>query len=71
VGSITRGAQAESYLQEKKADIVFLAREVLRDPSFVLRSAQEMGVAVAASNQYLTAWIPMLTPKKAAPSQSV
>jgi 2,4-dienoyl-CoA reductase-like NADH-dependent reductase (Old Yellow Enzyme family) len=56
VGEITRGAQAESYLQEKKADIIFLAREVLRDPSFVLRSAQEMDVAVAASNQYFMAW---------------
>jgi 2,4-dienoyl-CoA reductase-like NADH-dependent reductase (Old Yellow Enzyme family) len=63
VGLITKGAQAETYLQEKKADIIFLAREVLRDPSFVLKSAQEMGVAVSPPNQYHAAWIPMLTPK--------
>lgn len=63
VGNITKGAQAESYLQEKKADVVFLGREAMRDPSFVFRSAQEMEVAVSAVNQYERAWDVMLRQK--------
>lgn len=64
VGAINDGAQAESYLQEGKADVIFLARELLRDPSFVLRSAEQLGVAVAAASQYERGWVPMLIPKK-------
>jgi len=63
VGAITTGAQAESYLQEKKADVIFLAREVIRDPSFVMRSALEMGVAINTAAQYSAGWIPLLIPK--------
>lgn len=64
VGAITSGAQAESILQEGKADVILLAREILRDPSFVLRSAEEMGVSVAAAHQYELGWLSMLSPRK-------
>jgi 2,4-dienoyl-CoA reductase-like NADH-dependent reductase (Old Yellow Enzyme family) len=43
VGMITDAVQAESILASGQADLVFLAREMLRDPYFPLRAAQELG----------------------------
>ena len=65
VGLITEPKQAESYLQEGKADAVFLARELLRDPHFALRAAGDLNVAIKAANQYERAWMNVLTPKPA------
>jgi 2,4-dienoyl-CoA reductase-like NADH-dependent reductase (Old Yellow Enzyme family) len=53
VGFITTAIQAESILQEEKADLVFLARELLRNPYFPLRAARELGVEVTWPVQYL------------------
>ncbi|KAI0697546.1 FMN-linked oxidoreductase [Cytidiella melzeri] len=63
VGLITEPKQAESYLQEGKADVVFLARELLRNPHFALTAAAELGVAIKPANQYERAWMNVLTPK--------
>jgi len=46
VGLITTSGQAETIVAEGKADLVFLAREILRDPNFPLRAAHELGVEV-------------------------
>ena len=43
VGMITDPVQAESILASGQADLVFLAREMLRDPYFPLRAAHELG----------------------------
>jgi 2,4-dienoyl-CoA reductase-like NADH-dependent reductase (Old Yellow Enzyme family) len=43
VGMITDAAQAESIIAEGRADLVLLAREMLRDPYFPLRAAHELG----------------------------
>ncbi|HVI45256.1 MAG TPA: NADH:flavin oxidoreductase/NADH oxidase [Chitinophaga sp.] len=43
VGMITTPAEAESIITEGRADIVLLAREMLRDPYFPLRAAHELG----------------------------
>lgn len=43
VGMITDAVQAESILASGQADLVFLAREFLRDPYFPLRAADELG----------------------------
>lgn len=43
VGSITEGSQAEEILQAGEADVIFAAREWLRDPHFGLRAALELG----------------------------
>ena len=43
VGMITDAIQAESILASGQADLVFLAREFLRDPYFPLRAADELG----------------------------
>jgi len=55
VGFITTADQAESILQEEKADLVFLARELLRNPYFALNAARELGEDVAWPVQYLRA----------------
>jgi 2,4-dienoyl-CoA reductase-like NADH-dependent reductase (Old Yellow Enzyme family) len=53
VGCITTAGQAELILQEEKADLVFLARELLRNPYFPLLAARELGVDIKWPVQYL------------------
>jgi NADH:flavin oxidoreductases, Old Yellow Enzyme family len=55
VGFITTAGQAESILQDDKADLVFLARELLRNPYFPLKAAQELEEDVIWPVQYLRA----------------
>ncbi len=43
VGLITTPQQAEDILSTGQADVVMLAREMLRDPHFALRAAHELG----------------------------
>jgi len=52
VGMITEPLQADSIIQNGHADIVFLARELLRDPNFTLRAAHELGHEVKWPVQY-------------------
>ncbi|MDN4173661.1 NADH:flavin oxidoreductase/NADH oxidase [Nocardioides sp. SOB77] len=44
VGLITEPKQAEDVLADGSADVVLLARELLRDPHWPLRAARELGV---------------------------
>jgi 2,4-dienoyl-CoA reductase-like NADH-dependent reductase (Old Yellow Enzyme family) len=53
VGLITAARQAESILQEEKADLVFFGRELLRSPYFPLLAARELGAEVTWPVQYL------------------
>ena len=55
VGLITEAQQAEAIVAEGKADAVLLARELLRNPSWPLRAAQELGAEIVWPNQYLRA----------------
>jgi len=55
VGLITAALQAESILQNEKADLIFLAREALRDPYFPLHAARELGDETEWPKQYLRA----------------
>ncbi len=43
VGLLTSAVQMESILVTGQADVIFLARELLRDPYFPLRAAAELG----------------------------
>ncbi|TSJ44558.1 NADPH dehydrogenase NamA [Mucilaginibacter corticis] len=43
VGLITEPKQADEIIQSGQADMVFIAREFLRDPYFPLRAAHELG----------------------------
>jgi 2,4-dienoyl-CoA reductase-like NADH-dependent reductase (Old Yellow Enzyme family) len=54
VGSITEPAQAEAIVADGNADIVFLGRQLLREPYWALRAAKEMGADVPWPSQY--AW---------------
>jgi len=42
VGMITSPQQADHIIRTEQADVVFLAREMLRDPYFALRAADEL-----------------------------
>ncbi len=56
VGLITEARQADEILQRGDADLVLLARELLRDPYFPRRAAAELGVEIAAPVQYQRSW---------------
>jgi 2,4-dienoyl-CoA reductase-like NADH-dependent reductase (Old Yellow Enzyme family) len=56
LGMITDSAQAETILSTGQADPVVLAREMLRDPYFPHRAAQELGVKLTPPVQYQRAW---------------
>ena len=56
VGFITSGWQAEEILQNERADLVFLARELLRDPYWPRRAAQELNMQIEGPRQYERAW---------------
>ena len=55
VGLITTSAQADAIIRGGQADVVLLARELLRDPYWPLRAASELGQPVEWPNQYLRA----------------
>jgi len=55
VGFITAPAQADQIIRNEQADLVLLAREMLRDPYWPLRAARVLGHDVAWPNQYLRA----------------
>jgi 2,4-dienoyl-CoA reductase-like NADH-dependent reductase (Old Yellow Enzyme family) len=56
VGLITEPAQADAIIAAGQADVVLLARELLRDPYFPRRAAQALGAELTAPDQYLRAW---------------
>ncbi len=55
VGLITEAEQADAIIQNGQADLIFIARELLRDPYFPLRAAHELGYEVKWPDQYLRA----------------
>jgi 2,4-dienoyl-CoA reductase-like NADH-dependent reductase (Old Yellow Enzyme family) len=56
VGMITEPVQAETILATEQADLVFLARELLRDPYWPRRAAKELDAKIKAPVQYERAW---------------
>ena len=58
VGLITDAKQAETILRTGQADMVFLAREMLRNPYWPAKAAQELGTAAKSfvPVQYGRAW---------------
>ncbi len=63
VGMITDAAQAEHILRTGQADMVFLAREFLRDPYWPLHAAQHLHDSTPWPPQYLRA-APAGTPQR-------
>lgn len=59
VGIIVTAAQAEAILEEGKADLIFMARELLRNPYFPLEAAQQLGDEIEWPAQYARARRPL------------
>jgi 2,4-dienoyl-CoA reductase-like NADH-dependent reductase (Old Yellow Enzyme family) len=55
VGLITEAQQAETIVRSQQADVVFLARELLRNPYWPLAAAQELGADIHWPDQYARA----------------
>jgi len=55
VGLITSPRQADEIIAAGRADVVLLARELLRDPYWPMRAAAELGRVVPWPKQYLRA----------------
>jgi 2,4-dienoyl-CoA reductase-like NADH-dependent reductase (Old Yellow Enzyme family) len=56
VGFITEPTQADHIVRTGQADLVFLAREMLRDPYWPRRAAKALGVKIEGPVQYGRAW---------------
>jgi 2,4-dienoyl-CoA reductase-like NADH-dependent reductase (Old Yellow Enzyme family) len=56
VGLITDPEQAEAIVASEQADVVLLAREMLRDPYFARRAAKALGSEPTPPDQYRRAW---------------
>ena len=55
VGMITEAADAEAIVADGRADLVFIARELLRDPYWPLYAARALDTAAPWPKQYLRA----------------
>ncbi|WP_419881287.1 NADPH dehydrogenase NamA [Peribacillus sp. B-H-3] len=56
VGLITTGTQAEEILQNNRADVVFIGRELLRNPYWPRTAAEELKAELESPKQYDRAW---------------
>jgi len=63
VGVITEPAQADEIIRKGQADLVLLAREMLRNPYWPLSAAAELGKSISWPVQYLRA-APQGTPAR-------
>jgi 2,4-dienoyl-CoA reductase-like NADH-dependent reductase (Old Yellow Enzyme family) len=53
---ITSPEQADHVVRTGQADVVLLARELLRDPYWPRRAAQALGAKIVGPVQYARAW---------------
>ncbi len=65
VGMITDSAQADHIIRTGQADVVLLAREMLRDPYWPLRAARELKQAIPWPVQYARAAEGQVPPRAA------
>ncbi|MGV3488982.1 MAG: NADPH dehydrogenase NamA [Tuberibacillus sp.] len=56
VGLILNGVQAEEILKNGRADLIILARELLRDPYWPYRAAKELRTTIESPVQYKRGW---------------
>jgi len=56
VGLITEPGQADAIVRNGEADVILLAREMLRDPYFPRRAAHALGASIEPPEQYQRAW---------------
>ncbi|WP_209123563.1 NADPH dehydrogenase NamA [Alkalihalobacillus sp. BA299] len=58
VGVITEGVQAAEIVHGERADLVFIGRELLRDPYWPLSAAKQLKVDIEGPRQYRRGWNP-------------
>lgn len=56
VGLITEGVQAEEIIHNQRADLVYIGRELLRNPYWAYVAAKQLGVDIEGPKQYGRAW---------------
>lgn len=56
VGLITTAQQAEDIVRNGRADLVFLGRELLRDPYWPRKAAEALGIELVPPKQYKRGW---------------
>ncbi|MBB6446215.1 NADPH2 dehydrogenase [Bacillus benzoevorans] len=56
VGLITNPLHAEEIVNNNRADLIFIARELLRNPYWPLKAAVELGIELKGPGQYGKAW---------------
>ncbi|MYL53674.1 NADPH dehydrogenase NamA [Pontibacillus yanchengensis] len=56
VGKITSGLQAEEVIQNGRADLIFVARAMLRNPYWAKAAADDLCVEIDAPKQYKRGW---------------
>lgn len=56
VGLITSGLQAEEILQNDRADLIFVARELLRNPYWARVAAEQLNINIQAPTPYERGW---------------
>lgn len=56
VGLITSGIQAEEILQNERADLIFIGRELLRNPYWPRQAALELHTSIPSPKQYERGW---------------
>lgn len=57
VGLITSPLHAEEILQNGRSDMIFLARELLRDPYWAYTAAKELDADIEAPTPYKRGWV--------------
>ncbi|ANU28397.1 NADPH dehydrogenase NamA [Planococcus versutus] len=57
VGLITSPLHAEEILQNGRADMIFLARELLRDPYWAFTAAKQLNADITAPVPYKRGWV--------------
>lgn len=56
VGGMNVAKLSEQVLQDDKADVILVAREFIKDPSYVYTAARELGIIARWPNQYSWMW---------------
>jgi NADPH2 dehydrogenase len=56
VGVITEGIQAAEIIHGERADLVFIGRELLRNPYWPYTAAKQLGVKIEGPIQYTRGW---------------
>ncbi len=57
LGLISSPVHAEEILRNNRADLIFLGRELLRDPYWPRKAAKELGVDLEGPKQYQRGWV--------------